>query len=282
MRGKECHPEPAQRQAKDLKECIRRASTLKYNTMKFISLILITILSLFILPSTIRGVDVKDIIDRVDKLYRSRSSYAEVEMIVKSPHWQRTLRMKVWTEGLEKTLIYITSPKKDRGIATLRIGSEMWNYFPRINKVMKVPPSMMMGSWMGSDFTNDDLVKESSLLRDYDHKLINPEGADPNLYYIELTPREETPTVWGRIVIAIRKSDYLPVTEEYYDEKGNKIRVLRFSEIRQFSSRKIPSRLDMIPLNKEGHMTTVIYKRIDFDIDIDKDIFTLRNLKKRH
>lgn len=129
-----------------------------------------------------RSPEVQEIIDRVDRLYRSDTSYGEIEMTIITPDWRRRLRMKIWTEGMDKTFLYITSPQKDAGIATLRIGSEMWNYFPKINKVMKVPPSMMMGSWMGSDFTNDDLVKESSLLRDYSARLINPEGADKDHY----------------------------------------------------------------------------------------------------
>jgi len=226
-------------------------------------------------------VDVKTIIDRMDKLYRSDASYADVEMIVVSEHWERTLAMDIWTEGMEKTFIYIKGPKKDEGIATLRIESEMWNYFPRINKVMKVPPSMMMGSWMGSDFTNDDLVKESSLLKDYHHRLMHPENEEPDQYYIELTPKSDTPTVWGKIEITIRKADYIPVTQVYYDEKGRKMREMLFSDARTFGDRTIPSVMEMLPLNKEGQKTVIRYKDINFDEPIDKDVFTLRNLQKR-
>ncbi|KPK02568.1 MAG: hypothetical protein AMK71_01815 [Nitrospira bacterium SG8_35_4] len=226
-------------------------------------------------------VDVKTIIDRLDKLYRSDASYAEVEMIVVSEHWERTLAMDIWTEGMEKTFIYIKGPKKDEGIATLRIESEMWNYFPRINKVMKVPPSMMMGSWMGSDFTNDDLVKESSLLKDYHHRLIHPQNEEVDKYYIELTPKTETPTVWGKIEITIRKSDYIPVSQVYYDEKGRKMREMLFSDSRKFGDRTIPSVMEMLPLNKEGQKTVIRYRDITFDEKIDENVFTLRNLQKR-
>jgi outer membrane lipoprotein-sorting protein len=226
-------------------------------------------------------VDVKTIIDRMDKLYRSDASYAYVEMTVLSEHWERTLAMDIWTEGMEKTFIYIKGPKKDEGIATLRMGTEMWNYFPRINKIMKVPPSMMMGSWMGSDFTNDDLVKESSLLKDYNHRLIHPEHEDADNYYVELTPKADTPTVWGKIEITIRKADYIPVTQDYYDEKGRKMRELLFSDTRTFGDRTIPSLMEMIPLNKEGQKTVIQYRDITFDKKIDEDVFTLRNLQKR-
>ncbi len=225
--------------------------------------------------------DIETIIDRVDKLYRSDSSYAEVEMKVVSEHWERTLTMNIWTEGMEKTFIYITSPKKDEGMATLRIKTEMWNYFPKINKVMKVPPSMMMGSWMGSDFTNDDLVKESSLLKDYHSVLIQPDSEEPDHYSIELTPRTETPSVWGKIVFKIRKEDYIPVTESYYSEKGEQMRLLTFRDIKQFNDRTLPAVLEMVPLHKEGQKTLIEYKVVRFDEPLDENVFTLRNLQKR-
>lgn len=225
--------------------------------------------------------DVRTIIDRVDKLFRSSSSYSEVEMKVVSEHWERTMTMNIWTEGMDKTFIYITSPKKEEGMATLRVKSEMWNYFPKINKVMKVPPSMMMGSWMGSDFTNDDLVKESSLLKDYDAKFIYPKNEEPDYYYLELTPKIETTSVWGKIILSIRKEDYIPVTEAYYSEKGQQMRIMTFMDIKKFSGRKIPAILEMIPLNKKGQKTVIRYKAIRFDEKIDKDVFNLRNLQKR-
>ncbi len=225
--------------------------------------------------------DVKTIIDRVDKLYRSDSSYGEMEMKVVSEHWERTVTMNIWTEGMGKTFIYITSPKQDEGIATLRMKTEMWNYFPKINKVMKVPPSMMMGSWMGSDFTNDDLVKESSLMKDYDSKLIHPEDEAPDFYYIELTPKKGTPSVWGKIIFRVRRGDYIPVTGSYYNEKGRQMRIMTFREIKSFGGRKLPAVIEMVPLNKEGRKTVIHYKNIRFDEKIDKNVFTLRNLQKR-
>ena len=130
--------------------------------------------------------DVESIVKKMDQLHRSETSHAEIEMQITTPHWERTLAMTVWTKGMGKTFIRITAPKKEQGVATLRIGNEMWNYLPKTNKVMKIPPSMMMGSWMGSDFTNDDLVRESSMLNDYTYKLIKPEDAVPGQLYIQL------------------------------------------------------------------------------------------------
>jgi outer membrane lipoprotein-sorting protein len=227
------------------------------------------ILPVFVFPSfAVAEIDVYEIVDRVDKLYRSDTSQGDMEMTIVSENWTRTLEMQVWSEGMNRTFIYITSPKKDAGIATLRIKTEMWNYFPKINKVMKVPPSMMMSSWMGSDFTNDDLVKESSMTRDYNLQLITPENPDPDNYYIELTPKEDIPIVWGKIILAVRRDDYTPVKEEYFDEKGRKMRLMKFSEIKKFGKRSIPSVLEMWSLNKKGRKTVIRYRDIKFDISI--------------
>jgi outer membrane lipoprotein-sorting protein len=225
--------------------------------------------------------DVQKIIDKVDKLFRSDSSSGVMEMTVVTPHWERTMKMKVWSEGMDKTFLSISSPKKDAGIATLRIDNEMWNFFPNIDKVMKVPPSMMMGSWMGSDFTNDDLVKESSMTRDYDGSLITPKDAKPEYYYLQLVPKKNTPSVWGRIVMTVRKKDLLPVREQYFDEKGREMRVMELTSIREFDGRMIPSVLEMVPLNKKGNKTVIRYLEMNFTKPLDKDVFTLRNLQRR-
>ncbi len=223
--------------------------------------------------------DIQVLVDRMDRLYRSETSYAELEMEIRTPHWRRTLRMKMWTEGMRKTFVTILAPKKEAGTSTLRVGTEMWNYFPRINKVIKVPPSMMMGSWMGSDFTNDDLVKESSLAVDY-HPAFGTPGND-SVYEIVLTPREETPTVWGRIVLTIRKSDLIPVSYVYFDESGDPMREMTFSGPTDFGGRTLPAVLEMKPLKKDGHRTVIRYLDAHFDRPPAKDTFTRRNLRRR-
>ena len=225
--------------------------------------------------------DVETIIKKIDQLYRSETSHAQMEMHIVTPHWERTLAMTIWTKGMEKTFIRITAPKKEQGVATLRIGNEMWNYLPKTNKVMKIPPSMMMGSWMGSDFTNDDLVKESSMLDDYTYAFVTPEDASPDHIYVQLMPKEDSPIVWGKIVAAVQSSDYLPVWQRFYDEKGNLMRVMNFKEIKTFGDKIAPAVMEMIPQNKEGHKTVVRWLDATFDSDIDDKIFTRRNLQKR-
>ena len=227
------------------------------------------------------GSDVMEIVRRIDELYRSSSSFAEVEMEIVTPHWQRTLRMKVWSRGMDQTFIRILSPKKEQGVGTLRMGNEMWNYLPKTNKVIKIPPSMMMSSWMGSDFTNDDLVREYTFLEDYIFNLFTPEGAEEDLLYVECRPREGVPIVWDKVTIAVRASDYIPVWQKYYDEKGTVMRIMHFREIRTFGTRLIPALVEMVPQNREGHKTVIRYLDIIFDQEIAEDVFSLRNLRKK-
>lgn len=225
--------------------------------------------------------DINNIIQDVDRLYRSNSSYSELEMEIITPNWQRTLSMYGWSEGMDKTFIRITAPKKDEGVATLRIDNEMWNYLPKTDKVIKVPPSMMMSSWMGSDFTNDDLVKEFSLFEDYTYEAIDVEDGTEDNYYINCIPNENIPVVWKNIIFCIRKADKIPRWARYYDEKGRLMRVLIYSDVKRFGDRTIPATLEMIPQNKEGHKTIVRYIEIEFDAKLERETFTLRNLQSR-
>ena len=225
--------------------------------------------------------DIETVITHIDQLYRSQTSHAEMEMHIVTPHWERTLAMTIWTKGMDKTFITITAPKKEQGVATLRIKNEMWNYLPKTNKVMKIPPSMMMGSWMGSDFTNDDLVRESSMLNDYTYQFVTPDDASPDHLYVQLIPKEDSPIVWGKIVAAVRSGDYIPVWQRFYDEKGNLMRVMNFKEIKTFGDKTVPSVMEVIPQSKEGHKTVVRWLNATFDADLDDKIFTRRNLQKR-
>jgi outer membrane lipoprotein-sorting protein len=223
--------------------------------------------------------DIYRIIKEIDQLYRSNSSQSDVEMEIVTPHWQRTLVMDIWSKGTDKTFVRIREPKKEKGLGTLRIENEMWNYLPKTNKVIKVPPSMMMSSWMGSDFTNDDLVKEFSLFDDYTYKLAETENPEDGVVYIDCIPRPDLPIVWGNIVIAAYEDSHIPIWQKYYDEKGKLMRVMYYEDVKDFDGRKIPSVLEMIPQNKEGHKTVIRYKTIKFNLELKDDIFSLRNLR---
>jgi outer membrane lipoprotein-sorting protein len=218
------------------------------------------------------------IVRAMDELYRTRGSIVKVEMTIEAPNWTRRLGMDVWTSGTRKTFIRITAPKKDAGIATLRDGNQMWNFFPNIDKVMKVPPSMMMGSWMGSDFSNDDLVRETSLRTDYDARLLSP--PTPDVHMVELTPKTDAVSLWSRIVLTVRREDLLPLSESFYDEKGVEMRRMTFGDIRRLGGRTVPSVMELVPLGKKGHRTTLRFVEARFDEDVDNSIFTLRNLRR--
>ena len=245
------------------------------------SFLLLTLSFCVLAPAEESTPDIETVIRHIDQLYRSETSHADMEMHIVTPHWERTLAMTIWTKGMDKTFIRITAPKKEQGVATLRIGNEMWNYLPKTNKVMKIPPSMMMGSWMGSDFTNDDLVRESSMLNDYTYQYVTPEDASAGHLYVELVPREDSPIVWGKIVGAVRSDDYLPVWQRFYDEKGNLMRIMNFKEIKTFGDKTAPSVMEIIPQNKEGHKTIVRWMNAEYDSEIDDKIFTRRNLQRR-
>jgi outer membrane lipoprotein-sorting protein len=239
--------------------------------------ILIALLLTFFQAQAIASDDAIDLLKKMDELYRADSSISTLKMTIITPNWQRTLEMKSWTIGMDDTFIRVLAPKKDRGVATLKKESEMWNYFPKINKTIKVPPSMMMGSWMGSDFTNDDLVREVSLFEEY-----NVEKIDENQQWrLVLIPKRDTVTVWGRMEFTIKKESLLPIEQIYFNEKGEKVRLMTFSDIRNFSGRKIPAVMTMIPLNKDGHKTIIEYVNAEFDTAIDHKIFNLRNLQTR-
>lgn len=225
--------------------------------------------------------NVKTLIEKADRLYRADNSYARMQMTIVNPNWQRTLSMDVWSLGMKKTFIRILSPTKDQGMATLRIGTEMWNYFPKIDKVMKVPPSMMMGAWMGSDFTNDDLVKETTLLDDYTAELIHPAAAGQDIYSIQLIPKQQTATVWTKIILNIDKQSLLPKSEEYYDEKGQKMRRIDYREVKEIGGRKMPTIMELVPLNKPGNKTIIEYQKAEFDSGVPDSVFSLRNLQQR-
>ena len=220
----------------------------------------------------------RELIDQMEQLYRGDSSDATITMVVETPQYQRTLTMTGRSMGKELAFFRILSPRKDRGVTTLKRDQEMWNYFPKINKVIKVPPSMMMGSWMGSDFTNDDLVKETQLIDAYHLSL----RETPDEYQVTLTPKEQTVTVWGKIDYIIAKQPLLPTAQIFYDDDGEKIRELSFSDPKDFDGKLMPSVLEMRPLNKQGHLTRVIYDAITFNPpDVSEDTFTMRNLKSR-
>ncbi len=226
--------------------------------------------------------DPKSIIDYVDRMLRGDSSRGLVEMSVATPEWERLTRMTIWSQGTQNVLIRVDLPKKDQGMATLRTGGNIWNYLPKTDRVIRVPMSMMMASWMGSHFTNDDLVKESRLVRDYDIKTLFEgarDGAD--VYEFLLTPRPEAPVVWGQIVYLIRKGDLMPLWAKFYGEDKALKRTATFSDYKVMGGRLVPSRMKMTPEGKANDYTELHYLTLEFDLKLPARTFDLNALKGR-
>jgi outer membrane lipoprotein-sorting protein len=222
----------------------------------------------------------REIIDHVDRIMRGESSHGIATMDVVTENWQRSMTMEVWSLGTEYSLIRIIAPKKEEGTATLKAGDEIWNYLPRVDRTIKIPASMMMGAWMGSHFTNDDLVKESRLIEDYDIETSFDGDRDGvKVWELTLTPKPEAAVVWGRIEYQIRQDDMMPVWARYYDEDGNLIRTMTFSDYRVMGGRLVPAEMEVRPEDKPGERTTVRYSELEFNINIDKSFFSLRALR---
>jgi len=224
----------------------------------------------------------RDIIDRVDRILRGDSSHGVATMEVLTENWERSLKMELWSLGTEYSLVKIVSPAKEAGTGTLKAGDDIWNYLPKVDRTIKIPASMMMGSWMGSHFTNDDLVKESTLVEDYDIVIAFEGDRDGvEVWDLKLTSKPEAPVVWGHIEFRVRKADLMPLWARYYDEDGGLVRTLAYSEFRKMGGRLVPAVMDMHPEDKPNERTTVRYSELDFDIDIQEPFFSLQSLKRR-
>ncbi len=225
--------------------------------------------------------DVKEIVRQADEKFRGTSSEGTMSMTIQRPSWSRTVSMKSWSLGNDYSLIYITQPAKEKGQVFLKRKNEMWNWVPVIGRMIKLPPSMMMQSWMGSDFTNDDLVRESSLVKDYDQRLLGKEQLERfNCYKIELIPHEDAAVVWGKILMWVTDKDYLWLKAEYYDEDNELINTEILSDIKKMDDRLMPTRLEMIPSGKPGQKTTLVFEKIDFDVDLNESFFSIQNMKR--
>ncbi len=231
-----------------------------------------------ILALNLLAITPEELVKRVEDNLRGKSSQGEMIMKVVKRTWARELHFKFWEKGKDKTLIVITYPAKERGIATLKIGKNVWNYIPSIERVIKIPSSMMGASWMGSHFTNDDLVKEYSMTRDYNPEL---KGQDKYFYYLVLHPKPQAAVVWGRIELKVSRKTLVPSEEIYFNERGERIRTMTFSDVRRIGKRFFPFKWVLIPHKKPGERTELIVKRIKFDVRIPDRMFSLRYLKER-
>ena len=203
-------------------------------------------------------------------------------MEIATEHWTRALEMTIWSLGTDHALIRILSPRKDAGMATLKAGNEIWNYLPRVDRTIKVPTSLMGAAWMGSHFTNDDLVKEHRLIEEYDIEIAF-EGLRDGLqvWEFDLRPKPEAAVIWDRIVYLVRVHDLMPVWARFYDERDDLIRTITWSEYQTMGGRLVPALMTIVPADKPGEHTAVRYAELEFDLDLDGSFFSLRSLRAR-
>ncbi len=242
----------------------------------------ITILSVLVFfSSSSFSQDAKEIVKKADDKYRGKSSYSEMTMTIVRPKWSRTVSFKSCNKGLDYSMTLVTDPVKEKGQTFMKRKNEMWSFNPKINRLIKLPPSMMSQGWMGSDFSNDDLLKESSLVVDYTHKLIGTENfAGKACYKIEMIPKDEAAVVWGKLVKWITKDGYLQLKTEYYDEDGYLIKTEKASKVKIMSGREIPTYFELIPEDEPGNKTIVVMDKVVYDINVSESFFSQQNMKK--
>ena len=244
---------------------------------------ILIVLSIFISISNSKAGNIspEKILNNVDDLYRSNASHSILTLSVTTVNWQRTLTLEQWSKGEDKSLIKVLKPKKEKGLATLRVDKNVWNFLPKVKRVVKIPSSMMSSSWMGSHFTNDDLVKQSRMAEDYTFS-ITFEGMKDSKEIIEVTclPNKEAAVVWGKVEVVVYADDYLPLRMIYYDEDLLLSRTLEFTNIEMMDGKMIPTMMNMIPTDEPGESTTVKWEEVKFDVTIDDDFFSLRKLQQ--
>ena len=221
------------------------------------------------------------IVKTADENMRGKTSQALITIQIIRPTWSREMSMKAWSKGDDYSMILVTSPAKEKGTVFLKRIKEVWNWVPSIERNIKLPPSMMSQSWMGTDFTNDDLVKEASSVVDYDHTLLGHETVlNKDCYKIEMIPKPSAAIVWEKVIVWIDTIDFLQLKAEFYDEDGELVNIMNSSDIKELGGRKITSKIEMFPVDKKGNSTVIIYNDIIFDMPINDNFFTTRNMKQ--
>lgn len=225
--------------------------------------------------------EAKDIVKKADEKAKGKTSISHISIQIIRPGWTREMSVKAWTKGNELSMILVLAPAKEKGVVFLKRKKEVWNWIPSIERNIKMPPSMMSQSWMGTDFTNDDLVKEASVLEDYNHSFLEDVVIDGrNCYKIQLIPKPKSAVVWGKVIMCIDKKDFMMLHAEYFDEDKTLINIMHCSEIKMLGGRLLPARMEMIPAGKKGNKTVMINNSLSFDVPLADSFFTTQNITK--
>ena len=239
------------------------------------------VLTTILLTGNCIAQDGKEILRKADAKLRGTTAVTEMSIKIVRPSWSREMTMKSWSKGNTLAMILVTSPVKEKGIVFLKRGKEIWNWIPNIERNVKLPPSMMGQSWMGTDFSNDDLVKESSIVNDYTHEVAGEETIKGRLCWkVEMTPKPDAAVVWGKIHTWVDKEEYMQMRTEFYDEDGYLISTMSASEVKMLGGKLIPARMEMVPEEEEGKKTIMTYKSMEFDKPIEDSFFTTQNMKR--
>ncbi len=220
------------------------------------------------------------IIERMVAAMHGDSSYAEMVMRIERPRYTREIALRAWSRERSSSLMLITAPARDRGTVYLLRDKNIWTYDPRIDRITRLPSSMLAQAWMGSDFSNDDLIRDSDPVRDYQHHLLRLEDYQGHTaYVIDMIPNPDTPIVWGRVRVWV-SSSHLQLRTEQYDQRDELVNTMEFDQIARFGERDIPTRITVIPAGKENERTVLTYQNISFDIDIDDEFFSRATMQR--
>lgn len=232
-------------------------------------------------PLEAQQLSARDIVKKADEKFNGeKSGYSVMSMTIVRPTWQRTVEFKSWSLGDDYALTLITAPAREKGQTFLKRGSEMWSWNPAINRLIKLPPSMMSQGWMGSDYTNDDILRESSVVNDYDHSTEGEEEIDSRLCYrIKMTAKEDADVLWSRQVWWVDKKDFIVLRAELYDEDGYLVRTERGMDLKTMDGRLIPTTIELIPAEQEGHKTILRIIEMKFNISVQESFFSQQNMK---
>lgn len=253
---------------------------MKYQHLSFILPIFIFV---FLNETTIQSQELTalEIIQKADEKVRGKTNQSVMEMEIVRPTWKRNISMKGWANGLDYSMTYITGPARDKGQVFMKRTTEMWNWMPTIGRMIKIPASMMSQGWMGSDYTNDDILKESSIVVDYQHSIAGEETVQGfQCYKIEMLPKEEAAVIWSKVYKWITKDDFIQIKSEYFDEDDELVKSDFGYDFKEMDGRLIPSRIEIVPEGEEGKKTILYIKEIQFDVELEASFFSQQNMKR--
>ncbi len=235
------------------------------------------VMLLYLMASVLAADEAHDIMKKIDNNMRGQNIYMQMKMTITSMGHTRTMRIQTWAKGTKKSFVKTIYPPKDKGITFLSLDNQMWQYVPKIERIIKIPPSMMLQNWMGSDITNDDMVKQSSIVEDYDPKILKKEGS---VVTIELTPKEEAAVVWGKIVSRIDTTTYTSQKDIFYDEEGKEVRVFYYEGVKKYGQYYMPTYWRLQPSDKPDNRTEIFLEEVKYDRDISEQYFQKSALKR--